>query len=91
MGEGENGQLRLEFDTRLRLELRRPKVITDEGLLAVREFDKTLRLTEMGSVRRRRADLVGAREILRGTSKRSRWRLEECPKGLDGNPAMRGA
>ena len=47
MGEGENGHLRLDFDGHLRLEFRGAKVNTDAGLLAARELDEALGLTEM--------------------------------------------
>ncbi|MBU4174352.1 MAG: IS1380 family transposase [Actinobacteria bacterium] len=47
MGETKNGALKLNFDRHLRLEFRGAKVTTDAGLLAVRELDGALVLTEM--------------------------------------------
>jgi len=46
-GEAESGGLKIDFDTHLRLEFRGARVTTDAGLLAVRELDEVLGLTEM--------------------------------------------
>jgi len=66
-GEAENGGLRLDFDGHLRLEFRGAKVTTDAGLLAVRELDEALGLTEIAAAmiqegrtgRNTRHDLTG--------------------------------
>jgi len=47
VGEGENTALKLHFDGHLRLEFRGAKVTTDAGLLAVRELDEAMGLTDM--------------------------------------------
>jgi hypothetical protein len=46
VGEGENAGLRLRFDGHLRVEFRGARVTSDAGLLAVRELDEALRLTD---------------------------------------------
>ena len=47
MGEAKRTDLRVRFDQRIRLQFQGAKVTSDGGLLAVRELDQVLGLTEL--------------------------------------------
>ena len=49
MGDCQNGELRVHFDSRLQLRFVGSQVTTDAGLLAYRELDEALALTETGA------------------------------------------
>jgi hypothetical protein len=65
MGEADKGALRLDFDRRLMLQFRGSSITSDAGLLAYRELDDALNLTDTGA-----DTLADAR-----TGKNGRYRL----------------
>ena len=50
MGDARKDALRVEFDSRIKLEFHGAAVTSDAGLVAYRELDEALGLTEMGEV-----------------------------------------
>ena len=84
MGESKQGCLGVDFDRRLKLEFHGSKVTTDAGLLAYRELDSSVELTEMvGDVladsrtgMNRRHGMVGQfRQSVFGVVSDSWWKL----------------
>src|SRR5918997_6886246 len=71
MGEADKGALRLDFDRRLMLQFRGSTITSDAGLLAYRELDDALSLTDTCAER-----LADAR-----TGKNGRHRLAGLLRG----------
>ena len=50
MGESTGADLQVAFDRRIRVQFQGAKVASDAGLLAIRELDEALGLTELAGV-----------------------------------------
>ena len=81
-GEADKGALRLDFDRRLLLQFRGSSITSDAGLLAYRELDDALGLTDTGA-----ETLADAR-----TGKNGRHRLAglAAPVGVRAAGRLRG-
>ncbi len=64
-GDSKKQPLRVNFDRRLRLEFHGSKITSDAGLLAYRELDDVLGLTDLGG--------VALSDLRRGKNTRKRW------------------
>ncbi len=66
MGDARKDELRVEFDSRIKLEFHGAAVTSDAGLIAYRELDEELGLTEIGEVfRDSRRDKNTQHELVR--------------------------
>ena len=85
MGEGKKEQLRVGFDTRVRLEFVGSRITSDAGLLAYRELDEQLGLTARAdqflteqrrgrNVQHELAPLLRQRVTPSGALRRTYWR-----------------
>jgi hypothetical protein len=52
MGDARKDALRVEFDSRIKLKFHGPAITSDAGLVAYRELDEALELTQIGKVLR---------------------------------------
>jgi hypothetical protein len=96
VSEPQDEDLKLNFDGHLRLEFKGAKVTTDAGLLAVRELDEALGLTnEAGALLRDSRTGRNTRHDLSGLLRQSVYaRLAGCEdvndqEALTRDPAMR--
>ncbi|MDA8052498.1 MAG: transposase, partial [Rhodospirillales bacterium] len=71
-GESDEGALRVDFDRRLKLEFHGSRITSDAGLLAYRELDAALALTDLaGGVLSDGRRGKNARHLLTGLLRRS--------------------
>jgi hypothetical protein len=83
MGEAKNGAKTLHFDGSIKLEFRGAKVTRDAGLLAVRELDEVLRLTDIAAEMLSEARANNRRHYLSGLFRQSVYVRLAGPAGAD--------
>ena len=84
-GESDDGALRVDFDRRLRLEFHGSRITSDAGLLAYRELDDALGLTDLaGDALSECRSGRDTRHLLAGPPRPARWavRILSPIKGL---------
>jgi hypothetical protein len=80
-GEADDGSLRVDFDRRLRLEFHGSRITSDAGILAHRELDDVLGLTDLaGAVLSECRRGKNTRHLLTGLFRQSVFTIRQCAR-----------